>query len=101
MKRLLFALVCCASGIGCGTSQVQIALNPARLADCKYIKTVEVYDPLGPKSLKAEARDVALKEGGNTILVGETESGFMTEKAAVEIYLCPTVPTAQASAAGK
>src|SRR5262245_41925934 len=99
MKKLATVLLSCFAFLtGCGSSQVQVALNPARLEPCQFVSTKEVYDPLGPKSLMAEAKDVAAKAGGNTILVGKEESGFLTEKATIEIYSCPALPPAKVEA---
>jgi serine/threonine protein kinase len=72
---------------------VQVVLNPARLEEtCKFIKTEEVYDPPGPKSLMSAIKDAVRKAGGNTVLVGPKQSEFMTEHATIEIYLCPETP---------
>jgi hypothetical protein len=92
MKRLGIAALL--ATIGCASMEpVQVVLNPARLQGiCRFIKSEEVYDPIGPKSLRAEIKDEVLKAGGDTVLIGPTESGFMTEHAVIEIYSCRATP---------
>jgi hypothetical protein len=71
---------------------IQVALNPARLQPCTFIKAEKVYDPVGPASLRSAIKDAVIEAGGNTVLIGPTVSEFMTEHAEIEIYLCPWAP---------